>query len=115
MGQRAGAQGLAWAGVVAISVNALATLVWARLRFAGPALVVVGGTLLRSGGVALVSALVGDFCVQRTAAGSGALGALAIGAMAYLLTALALGALVGEVAVRNVFLARLRGRAEADA
>jgi putative peptidoglycan lipid II flippase len=55
LGERLGAPGLALAGVLAISANALATLAWARIRFGGPALLPLLTTALRAlvvGGIA---------------------------------------------------------------
>ena len=57
LGNGLGAEGLAWAGVGAISVNALATVVWAQSRFGGPSLSQFAKGLLRSGSVTLVAAV----------------------------------------------------------
>jgi len=54
-GRQAGAEGLATAGVVAIWLNAIATLALARAWHGGPAFTPLAATLLRSGGVALVA------------------------------------------------------------
>jgi putative peptidoglycan lipid II flippase len=48
LGDRFGAPGLAGAGVVAMTVNATATLVWARVRFDGPDFGPIVGTGVRS-------------------------------------------------------------------
>ncbi|MCP5042751.1 MAG: oligosaccharide flippase family protein [bacterium] len=110
----AGAAGLAWAGVIAISVNAAATLVWAQVRFGGPSLVSFLETFLRSGGVALASAVAGGAAVEHLASDLAAVLELAIGGAVYLAVALALGWVVGEAAVCNVVFARWRRSAGSD-
>lgn len=107
LGRDLGAAGLAWAGVGAISVNALATLVWARSRFGGPDLSSFGVGILRSASVALVAAVVAGEAVTRVAVPGGAWGELVIGGGIYAAVALALGRVVGEAAVCNVVLSRL--------
>ena len=59
LGRRMQAPGLALAGVIAMSVNAGWTLVWARVRFGGPRLRPLLSTALRTG---LAAGLAG-FCV----------------------------------------------------
>jgi putative peptidoglycan lipid II flippase len=49
LGERYGAAGLAAAGVLAMTVNAAATLGWARVRFGGPAVGPIAMTALRAG------------------------------------------------------------------
>jgi putative peptidoglycan lipid II flippase len=56
LGDGFGAEGLAAAGVLAISLNALATLGWARVRFGGPALMPLLSTAART---ALAAGLAG--------------------------------------------------------
>jgi putative peptidoglycan lipid II flippase len=112
LGQRAGAPGLAWAGVVAISFNSVVTLVWARMRFGAPDLMRVALGVSRSVGVALASALVGGLAAEQVPVGLGAFGELAAGGAAFGVTALILGRLVGEAGINNVVLYRLRRNRE---
>ncbi|MEZ4218349.1 MAG: murein biosynthesis integral membrane protein MurJ [Myxococcota bacterium] len=65
-----GAEGLAAAGAVAMVVNAVATLAWARARFGGPRLGPLARSLARSAVVAAAAAAAGR------AAGGAAVGAL---------------------------------------
>jgi putative peptidoglycan lipid II flippase len=57
LGDRLGGEGLAIAGVIAISLNAAVTLVWAQLRFGGPSLSALAGTAVRAVSIAVVSSL----------------------------------------------------------
>ncbi len=58
LGDALAARGLALAGALAMSANALATLVWARRRHGAPDLAALAGTLARTGLVAGAAALV---------------------------------------------------------
>ena len=108
LGQRLGAPGLAWAGTLAISLNALATLVWARTRFGAPELGRLAEAALRSGSVALVAAVAGGMAAAQLPKALGAFGQLGVGGTVYAATALLLGKLVGEAAVTEVILQRFR-------
>lgn len=110
LGQQLGAVGLAWAGVVAISFNAIATLGWARGRFGAPKLWRVAKGALRSGSVALVAAVAGGLVVAQLPLSVAAWGELLIGGSVYAGTALILGRWVGEAAVCDVLLRRFAGR-----
>ncbi len=55
LGDRFGAPGIAGAGAIAMTVNAVATLGWARLRFGGPAVAPLIATLARSLAIAGVA------------------------------------------------------------
>ncbi len=100
-GRRFGVEGLAAAGVVAMTGNALATLLYARWLHGGPAIAPIVGTAGRAlviGGVAGVAASVaiGDR--------SGTLGAstdLVIGGFAFLAVSGLGVALLGDAALRN--------------
>jgi putative peptidoglycan lipid II flippase len=106
LGPRFGAEGLASAGAIAISANALATLIWAQVRFGLPTLGALAATLLRA---LIVAAGAG-------AAAWGALGLagaavwprLLIGGCAFALVAAALGWWVGDEAMRGAFREALR-------
>jgi putative peptidoglycan lipid II flippase len=106
LGRRLGAPGLAWAGTLAISLNALATLAWSRSRFGAPALSRLATTALRSAGVALVAAIAGGSAAAQVPPALGAWGELAVGGTVYGVVALMLGRLVGESAVNEVVLSR---------
>lgn len=67
LGERQGPEGLVVAGVIAININALLTLVWARLRFGGPDLGPLLSTGLRSGLAAVVAAGVAAGVLGRVA------------------------------------------------
>ena len=112
LGQRLGAAGLAWAGTAAISINALVTLVWARMRFGAPDLSKLAVAVLRSLSVTLVAAVAGGLAAEQVPVSLGAWGQLGIGGAMYAGTALLLGKLFGESAVNEVILYRLarRGR-----
>ncbi len=114
LGQQMGAPGLAWAGALAISVNALATLVWARQRFGGPDLMQLVEAALRSGSVALVAAVAGDITAARVPLSAGAWAELLIGGGVFVATALILGLLVGEAGVCQVILRRFTARRERE-
>jgi putative peptidoglycan lipid II flippase len=114
LGYHLGAEGLAWAGVGAISVNALATVVWAQSRFGGPSLSQFAKGLLRSGCVTLVAAVAAGVAVQAIEIPGGAWGLLAVGGGIYVVVALVLGRLVGEAAVCNVILSRVMKRTESE-
>lgn len=57
LGDRDGAEGLAFAGVIAMSANALITLGWARLRFGGPHLLPLLDALARASAIAVLAAV----------------------------------------------------------
>lgn len=109
LGDAWGAAGIAAAGAFAISVNALATLVWGRVRYGGPGL----GPLLDTACRAVVIALVAGFTAHLLApVGAGFVGAsttLLVGGVVYGLAVLLLVRLVGDLETRAV-LARLLAR-----
>lgn len=116
-GWRFGVEGLAAAGVVAMTGNALATLLYARWLHGGPALAPIAGSALRAIGIAGVAGV-----IARTAIGdrSGMLGAstdLAIGGCAFLVVGGLGVALLGDAALRNSVAGlarRFRGRTTAE-
>jgi putative peptidoglycan lipid II flippase len=61
LGDHLGAEGLALAGVIAISANALLTLGWARQRYGGPSPLVLLGTMARATVIATPAALAGGW------------------------------------------------------
>jgi putative peptidoglycan lipid II flippase len=101
LGRQAGAAGLAAAGVIAMSANALATLLLARRLHGAPDL----AALAASSGRALAAALpaaCAALWVQRGGAGlAGALVDLVLGVAAYAAVALPLAWLLGDEALRD--------------
>ena len=80
-----GAPGIALAGVLAMTVNAVATLVWGARRFDGPALAPLFGSGLRALGIGLVAGLAAGFAQPQIAPGwEGALLDLAVGGSVFL-------------------------------
>ena len=73
LGQSAGAEGLAYAGVIAMTVNAVLTLGWARVRFGGPYLLPLLNALVRASAIAVTagfaSAWLADQAVSAWLAG----------------------------------------------
>ncbi len=109
-GREAGAEGLAWAGVIAITVNAAATLLWARARFAAPSPMRLLETVLRSGGVALAAGFGSGWVALNVIPETMAVIELALGGAVYLTIVLALGYMVKEDAVHGVLLSRIARR-----
>jgi peptidoglycan biosynthesis protein MviN/MurJ (putative lipid II flippase) len=111
-GELLGVQGLALAGAVAISLNALATLALARWLHGAPALLPLGGTLLRSLAGALPAAAAAMFAARALhdccglGGTTGALLELAAGGTLYLALALPAAWLLGDATTRET-LARL--------
>jgi peptidoglycan biosynthesis protein MviN/MurJ (putative lipid II flippase) len=87
LGDRHGAEGVAAAGVLAISINALLTLAWARVRFGGPALLPLADTMVRSSVVGVAAAWAGRFGAGAAAMRGGPWFQLVIGSMVFLLVA----------------------------
>lgn len=100
LGRRFGASGLAWAGVVGMSVNTLATLLLARWRYGGPPLAPLATTLLRATAVAV---LAGVAAAQAQVGGAGWRGALtdvALGGAVFAGVAVLGIAVLGDAALR---------------
>lgn len=109
LGPRFGAGGLAAAGALAMTANALATLVLSRVRHGGPALVPLAGTALRAAAAVAPAAAVGAWLRPG---GGGALGAfadLAAAGTAFAVLAAAGVFAVGDAPLREA-LRRLGGR-----
>ncbi|MFP8874194.1 MAG: lipid II flippase MurJ, partial [Myxococcota bacterium] len=80
-----GAPGIALAGVLAMTANAVATLVWGARRFDGPALGPLFGSGARALGIGLVAGLAAGFAQPRIAPGwEGAFLDLAVGGSVFL-------------------------------
>lgn len=110
LGREHGAEGLAMAGVLAMTCNAVATLGWARVRFGGPRL----RPLLGAGGRGLVIAGLSAFAaravIPESMGGFGALAELAAGGLVFAVLAGGATAWLGDRPTReglSRFLARL--------
>lgn len=99
LGQEFGPQGLVVAGGLAINVNALLTLVWARRRFGGPKLRPLFSASLRAGLAGAGAAGIAVAVLAKIDVG-GALG-LALGAGIFAGVALPLGWALGDAASRE--------------
>ncbi len=113
LGQVHGAEGLAVAGALAISGNALATVVWSSLRFGGPDLGALLSTTLRSAVIAATGGLVATALLPG---GAGLMGALVdlLVAGGVLLAVAAVGVwLIGDAVMRQTG-ERLLVRAQLD-
>jgi len=101
LGRRYGATGLAVAGMIAMNVNALATLGFLRARYAGPSLAAVAGTTARAAVIGLVAGFAAGAIPPL---GSGRVGAaidLALGGAVFAAIALAGVQLLGDPPLRN--------------
>jgi putative peptidoglycan lipid II flippase len=114
LGRTLGIGGLALAGGLAISANALATVIVARLVHGAPRLWPLLGTLVRSlvcaAPAAALGWLVADIAVVRSGlvGFAGALYQLAVGGAVYAALALPLALLLGDVPTRDTLRALLR-------
>ncbi|MBM4385193.1 MAG: murein biosynthesis integral membrane protein MurJ [Deltaproteobacteria bacterium] len=115
LGREQGAAGLALAGALAITANAVATLVVARRLHGAPRLLPLLGTLVRAIAASLPTAalawLVADIAGTRSGLGTTprALLELAVGGVVYAALALPLLHALGDEPTRDVF-ARVRAR-----
>jgi putative peptidoglycan lipid II flippase len=105
---RQGVEGIALAGVIGIWSNALLTTGWARVRFGGPALSGVVSTLLRSAGVALVSAVVTSFVLVDEMGKQAAIQNVIVGGACFGFVCAAGAWLAGDAAMREGMRALLR-------
>lgn len=110
LGARLGASGLAVAGVLAMSANALATLWWARRLHGAPELGALAGTGLRAALAGLCAVAAASFVPARADGLTGALTELALRGLAVGGVGLAAGYAFGDAALRGA-LSRLLARA----
>ncbi len=108
LGQRYGATGLAVAGVIAMTANALATLVLLRVWFGGPSLSALGQTTVRASAIAALAGLAAGALPRLGAGWLAALGDLALGGALFALVALAGVQLVGDAPMRGAVRAIVR-------
>jgi len=101
LGPRFGAAGIAAAGVLAMTVNALLTLLLARRLHGAPHLAALAGTACRALAIALVAALAGACTAGLTANIGLSLLQLALGAAAFAITALVGARWIGDAPIRD--------------
>jgi putative peptidoglycan lipid II flippase len=113
LGRSFGVPGIAAAGAIAMTANALATLGYARWRFGGPALQPIAGSGLRALAIAAPAAAAATACIAGRAGTLGALTDLALGSAAFAAVAVLGVATIGDAVLRDVLRrlgARLVGR-----
>lgn len=101
LGRRFGASGLAWAGVLGMSANTLATLALARRLHGGPPLLPLATTLLRAAGVAVVAGLAATFALRGGAGWPGAIADVVSGGVVFGGVAVLGIALFGDAVLRG--------------
>jgi putative peptidoglycan lipid II flippase len=112
LGSRYGAEGLAAAGVIAMSSNAALTLAYARRRHGAPRLVALANTALRALLIAATAALAAALAIETWMMDAVSLLQLAVGGVAFAVTALLGARLIGDPPIREAMarLASLRHR-----
>jgi len=96
-----GVEGLAMAGVIAMSLNAGATLIWARARHGAPRAPELLDTLARTSGIAIAAATVATLLQQGGAGRAGAALDLALGGAGFGVVAVAGLWLIGDPELRE--------------
>ncbi len=94
LGQRWGAPGLAVAGAIAMTFNAIATLALLRVLHGGPSLAALAQTAVRAAGIAVIAGVASAALPPQGSGGTGAVMELAFG-----------GAVFGGVALAGIQLA----------
>jgi peptidoglycan biosynthesis protein MviN/MurJ (putative lipid II flippase) len=102
LGPPFGARGLAGAGALAITANALATLVLARRLHGAPRFGPLASTALRAILIALPAAAAAFYCQPGLGGGIGALVDLAVGGIVFALLAIAGALVVGDAPMREM-------------
>ncbi len=101
LGPRFGAEGLAAAGVIAMSGNALLTLVYARRLHGAPRLVPLANTALRALLIAAIAALAAALAIETWVMAAASLLQLAVGGLAFAVVALLGARLLGDPPIRE--------------
>jgi len=101
LGRRAGAQGLAVAGAIAMSANAVATLLLARRLHGGPALGPLANTFARASGIAALAGAAGASVLRARPGVAGAVLDLAFGGAVFLAVAAGGIASCGDESLRG--------------
>jgi putative peptidoglycan lipid II flippase len=112
LGSRFGAEGVAAAGVIAISGNAILTLVYVRRLHGAPQLLALANTAFRALLIAAFAALAAALAIEAWMTGARALFQLAVGGVAFALVALLGARLIGDPPIREAIarLASIRRR-----
>jgi putative peptidoglycan lipid II flippase len=108
LGARHGAAGIAAAGVLGMTANALVTLVVARRLHGAPHLGALGATAARAAVIAAAAGWAAREVAARVAAGAGAVAELAVGGVVFALVAGAGIAVAGDAATREAVQRGLR-------
>jgi putative peptidoglycan lipid II flippase len=111
LGPPFGARGLAGAGALAITVNALATLVLARLLHGAPHLAALASSLLRAVLISLPAAVAAHYSQPLLGGAIGALVDFAVGGITFALLAIAGVLVVGDEPMREALLQSWRSLA----
>jgi len=101
LGPRFGAEGLAAAGVIAMSCNALLTLLYARHLHGAPDLRALAATACRAFVIAGAAAFAAAWSVEAWMNGAASLLQLAVGGAAFAVTALLGARLIGDPPIRE--------------
>jgi putative peptidoglycan lipid II flippase len=101
LGSRFGAEGVAAAGVIAISGNALLTIAYARRLHGAPRLVPLANTALRALLIAAIAALAAALAIEAWVMGAASLLQLAVGGLAFAVAALLGARLIGDPPIRE--------------
>ncbi|MFB3117673.1 MAG: lipid II flippase MurJ, partial [Myxococcota bacterium] len=101
LGRRFGAEGLAAAGAIAMTCNALLTLLFARRLHGAPDLAALAGTAGRALVIAGAAAFAGGAALETWTAGAAAPLQLAVGGAAFAITALLGARLIGDPPIRE--------------
>ncbi len=113
--QSAGIRGLAMASACAISLNALITLIWLRLRTGTPDLMRLAETLARTGAITLIAVTASAAGLHWLGAGNASpISSLLLGGSVYGVATLAGTAAFGDAPLREALVrvvARIRARA----
>ena len=101
LGPRFGAEGIAAAGAIAMTCNALLTLLFARRLHGAPDLAALAGTAGRALVIAVAAAFAAALSVETWMAGAASILQLAVGGAAFAITALLGARLIGDPPIRE--------------
>jgi putative peptidoglycan lipid II flippase len=110
LGPRFGASGLAAAGALAMNVNALLTLLYARHLHRAPDLRALAESALRAFAIAIAAAVAAALCVDAALDGAAPLAQLALGGTLFGAAALGGARLIGDPPIRSALARALRIR-----
>jgi putative peptidoglycan lipid II flippase len=101
LGPRFGAEGLAAAGVIAMTGNAVLTLAYARRRHGAPRLIALANTALRALLIAAIAALAAALVIETWMTDAVSVLQLAVGGLAFGIVALLGAWLIGDPPIRE--------------